>query len=82
MLLDVAHTGTESHVTGRWYRLRMGRSAFARLQLSQLQYRVQLHEPGKRRANRHDLVPANNSERSPALRTIREQGLKRVALSW
>ncbi len=79
MILDVAHIGTGSHITGRWYhvtRFRAGRSAFARLEFSQVQHKVQLQEPGKRRADRPHLVPANNSENEAAFRE-NEQRLKR-----
>lgn len=66
MIRNVAHIGIGSHITGRWYRVtrfRVGRSVFARLELNQVQHRVQLQEPGKHRADRQRLVPANNSER-------------------
>ncbi|WP_156947209.1 hypothetical protein [Bradyrhizobium sp. WSM3983] len=46
-----------------------------------MQHKVQLQEPGKRRADRPHLVPANNSERQGLFeRMMGEQKLKRVAL--
>lgn len=47
---------------------RVGRSAFARLELSQAQHRGQLQEPEKCRVDRQHLGPANNRERPPAFR--------------
>lgn len=71
MILSVAHIAIGSHITDRWYhvtRFRVERSAFARLDLSQVQHRVKLHEPGKRCADRQHLMSANNSERPAAFR--------------
>lgn len=62
-ILNVAHIGIGSHITGHCYhvtRFRMGRRSFPRLELS-------LREPGKRRAGRQHLVPANKSQRSAAV---------------
>lgn len=63
MILNVALIGTGSHITARWYRVRRFRvwqSAFARLDLSQIQHGVKLREPGKRRADRQHLASGNN----------------------
>lgn len=82
-ILNAAHIGTGRHITGHCYhvtRFRVGRRSFPRLELSQAT-RVQLREPGKRRAGRQHLVPANKSQRSAAFSTMCEQRQKRVARS-
>ncbi|MHB0790135.1 hypothetical protein [Bradyrhizobium sp. 5.13L] len=72
MILDLAHIGTGSHITDRWYhvtRFRAGRGVPLRACTSaKYSAKFQLQEPGERRADRPRLVPASNSENQAAFR--------------